>query len=82
MRESRRECHTASVWRTSLLVEGYIFLLFREAGSMSNPQTLHDISTDLKRIGAEQRAAYEAAWDARIEEWHQGIFRIDIGQDG
>ena len=49
---------------------------------MSNPQTLHDISTDLKRIGAEQRAAYEAAWDARIEEWHQGIFRIVIGQDG
>jgi hypothetical protein len=44
--------------------------------------TLTDIQADLKRIGAESRAAYEAAWDARIAEWKQGIFRIDIGQDG
>jgi len=49
---------------------------------MSNPQTLHDISAELKRIGAEARDAYDAAWAARIREWEQGIFRIDIGQDG
>jgi hypothetical protein len=48
---------------------------------MSKP-TLEDIQAELKRVGAEARAAYEASWDARMAEWEQGIHRIDIGQDG
>jgi hypothetical protein len=48
---------------------------------MGNP-TLTDIQAELRRIGDDARAAYEAAWDARMAEWKEGIFQIDIGQDG
>jgi hypothetical protein len=48
---------------------------------MSKP-TLEDIQAELKRVGAEARAAYEASWDTRMAEREQGIHRIDIGQDG
>jgi hypothetical protein len=60
-------------------IEGLVKSL--RGGCMSNP-TLTDIQAELKRVGAEARAAYEAAWDARMAEWEQGIHRIDIGQDG
>lgn len=39
-------------------------------------------TVNLGELAAAARADYDAAWEARVGEWRNGIFRHDIGEDG